>query len=913
MANGGGTSRVNPRDFDIEIMETSIFKFIVRYSMRQQITVLVITTFSLPFYYLSLEIPKKIINRALGTGEGDTPGGAMGENIQPFDFFGATLFELDRLPLLFAFCGLYFALVLINGGFKYFINVFKGLIGERMLRRLRYQLFSRILRFPLPHFRRVSQGELIPMITAEVEPLGGFIGDAFTLPLYQGGLLVTALIFIMVQDWTLGLMALVFYPVQGFVIPKLQRRVNMLGKARVRAVRKLAERIGETVSGAQEIHANDTSHFELADFSYRLGTIFHIRFEIYRKKFFVKFLNNFINQLTPLLFFSVGGYMVIQGELSIGALVAVMGAQKDIASPWKELLNFYQIQNDAKIKYEQVITQFEPAGMRAAEDAEVDADDGPIKGELKVTNLTLTDEDVKIIDSTSFTLSLDQRIAIVGAGGSGKEEIALMLGRLIDPTGGRIDIGGKDLQSLPESFTGRRIAYAGAAPFFISASIGDNLIYGLKHRAAPRADDGGEADAEHLAMLKENLMAGNSGDDVFADWIDYQAAGVSDSAELTQAEIRALGVAEMIADVYDFGLRGAIDPAARPDVAERILTARAQMRERVAEPDCADLVESFDVKLYNSNATLAENLLFGTPVGDVFDLDRLADNPHVAGVLESCGLIEPLMQAGHSVAKTMLELFSDLAPEHEFFEQFSFIEADELADYKDLLGRADYDNLGVLEGEDRRRLLSLPFKLIPARHRLGVLDEAMQERILAARVVFARDLPDEFRDSIEFFDVERYNAASTLQDNILFGKLAYGQAQAETRVGGLISEVIEKLDLYYTVVEVGLDFQVGIGGTRLSSAQRQKLSIARAVLKRPDVFILSEATSALDGASQSKVAANLISEFEGRGLIWILHRPSQASQFDHVLVMRGGKVVGTGRFDDLNKPDSHLTELLAAE
>ena len=261
----------------------------------------------------------------------------------------------------------------------------------------------------------------------------------------------------------------------------------------------------------------------------------------------------------------------------------------------------------------------------------------------------------------------------------------------------------------------------------------------------------------------------------------------------------------------------------------------------------------------------------------------------------------------------ILVLFSDLAPEHEFFEQFSFIEADELADYKDLLGRADYDNLGVLEGEDRRRLLSLPFKLIPARHRLGVLDEAMQERILAARVVFARDLPDEFRDPIEFFDVERYNAASTLQDNILFGKLAYGQAQAETRVGGLISEVIEKLDLYYTVVEVGLDFQVGIGGTRLSSAQRQKLSIARAVLKRPDVFILSEATSALDGASQSKVAANLISEFEGRGLIWILHRPSQASQFDHVLVMRGGKVVGTGRFDDLNKPDSHLTELLAAE
>ena len=892
-------------------MESSIFKFIIRYSMKAQVTVLIITMLSLPFYYLSLEIPKKIINRALGVGEDDIAGGVMGSNIQSFDFFGYDLFELDRLPLLFAFCGLYFALVLINGAFKYYINVYKGLIGERMLRRLRYQLYSRILRFPLPHFRKVSQGELIPMITAEVEPLGGFIGDAFTLPLYQGGLLVTALIFIMAQDWKLGLMALVFYPVQGYVIPKLQRRVNMLGKARVKAVRKLAERIGETVSGAQEVRANDTSHYELADFSYRLGNIFHIRFEIYKKKFFVKFLNNFINQLTPLMFFSIGGYMVIQGELSIGALVAVMGAQKDIASPWKELLNFYQIKADANIKYDQVVTQFEPAGMRDAEEEDADYVDEPLSGDLKVSNLTLTDEDVKLIDAASFSVSLDKRTAIVGAGGSGKEEIALVLGRLLDPSGGRIDIGGKDLQALPDSVIGRQIAFAGATPFFVSVSIGENLIYGLKHRAT-RTDDG-EADAERLEAVKENILAGNSADDIFDDWIDYEAVGVSDRAALIQAQISALGTAEMIADVYEFGLRGAIDPAKQPDVAERILTARAQMRERVAEPEYASLVESFDINAYNSNATLAENLLFGTPVGDAFDLDHLADNPHVVRVLESCDLIEPLLQAGHTVAKTMIELFSDLAPEHEFFEQFSFIDAEELPDYKELLGRVDADNLSVLEGLDRQRLLSLPFKLIPARHRLGVLDEAMQGRILDARAAFARDLPEELVDSIEFFDVERYNTAATLQDNVLFGKLSYGQAQAENRVGGLISDVIAKLELYDTVVEVGLDFQVGIGGTRLSTAQRQKLAIARAVLKRPDVFILSEATSALDGASQSKVAANLLSEFEGRGLIWILHRPSQSSLFDNVLVMQGGRIVESGTFDELNKPNAHLSELLAAE
>ena len=51
-------------------------------------------------------------------------------------------------------------------------------LGERMLRRLRYTLFDRVLRFPISHFRKVKQAEVATMIKDEVEPLGGFIGDA---------------------------------------------------------------------------------------------------------------------------------------------------------------------------------------------------------------------------------------------------------------------------------------------------------------------------------------------------------------------------------------------------------------------------------------------------------------------------------------------------------------------------------------------------------------------------------------------------------------------------------------------------------------------------------------------------------------------------------------------------------------
>src|SRR5690606_24247451 len=96
---------------------------------------------------------------------------------------------VEQVEYLFLLCAVFICLVLINQGFKYAINVYKGRTGERMLRRLRFELYGRVLRFPLPTFRKVSQGEVIPMIVAEVEPLGGFVGDAFALPAFQGGTL----------------------------------------------------------------------------------------------------------------------------------------------------------------------------------------------------------------------------------------------------------------------------------------------------------------------------------------------------------------------------------------------------------------------------------------------------------------------------------------------------------------------------------------------------------------------------------------------------------------------------------------------------------------------------------------------------------------------------------------------------
>jgi ABC-type transport system involved in cytochrome bd biosynthesis fused ATPase/permease subunit len=261
----------------------------------------------------------------------------------------------------------------------------------------------------------------------------------------------------------------------------------------------------------------------------------------------------------------------------------------------------------------------------------------------------------------------------------------------------------------------------------------------------------------------------------------------------------------------------------------------------------------------------------------------------------------------------MVELFADLPPDHEYFRQFSFISADDLPEYRALTSRPDWTKLDRLSPEDRQRLIALTFKLAPARHRLELLDEALQARILEARRLFREHLPPELAGSVAFFDAERYTAAASLQDNILFGKIAYGQAQATERIGELITEVLSELGLHDRVVEVGLQARTGVGGGRLSLAQRQKLALARAILKRPEILVLYEATGSLDPVEQQAIMDALLEEFAKRTLIWAVTHSESAAKFDHVLIMRNGRVVEQGRYDELNRDGTALHELIAAE
>ena len=903
-------------------MQRNLFSYIWRHSRPEQIVILILVVFAQVFYFLSLSVPKSIVNNGIsGNAFKDAaliPWGAIDFTLPSFlGGFHVHLFDgftVDQLTYLVAMSFVFLAAVVVNGQFKKSINTQKGRMGERMLRRLRYELYDRILRFPPAHFRKVKQAELATMIKDEVEPLGGFIGDAFVQPMFLGGQALTAIIFIMMQNWLLSIIVIVLLAVQMAIIPRLRRPVLVLGRQRQLSARLLAGRIAETADGVNEIHIHGAANYERADISERLGHIFRIRFELYNKKFVAKFWNNLLSQVTPFAIYLVGGYFAITGQMDVGAVVGVLLAYKDLPSPIKELIDWDQQRQDVQIKYEQVIDQFQPEGMMAPELQVIpDGPPPPLGHELVLSNVTVSEDGrVRLLDNVSLSLPTDARVAVIGGSGSGKDVLGQVLSRLVQPTGGSIKIDGKDYLEMPEYVIGARTAYIGQETYLFPLSVRDNLLFGLKHRPVAPATYDDATKVLREAFWREAERAGNPPLDPAADWIDYELAGATGPGDLLPCMVRALKHVELDEDIYALGLRGAIEAGKRPDLAEKILTVRHELHGRLQDPAYAGLVEPFNVDKYNKNLSVAENLLFGTPVGKDFDGDNLAADPYMQTVLKEGGIDRDLLHMGLSIAETMVELFSGLSPDNPLFEQYSFISADELPNVRLLLQRLGGKGADAVPEADRARLMTLPLRYIEARHRLGLIDAAMEDRLLAARRAFAANLPAPLRGSVEFYDFELYNSAATLQDNILFGRLIYGQAQAESRIGALIADVLAELGLRDSVIEVGLEYNVGVAGKRLPATQRQKLGIARALIKRPQFLVVNEAVAAFDGRTQDRVRDHILASCEGRGVVWIASRPSQAEPFDQIVVMDSGRIAMQGAKADLEARGGLYAELMAS-
>ena len=876
-------------------MDKSLFRYIWRHSRREQLVILAVVLASLPFYFLSLDLPRKIVNeaiqgRAFESGNQTAPILNLQLSLPSFLGGGAyTLFEgfaVDRLTLLFGLSGLFLLLVLINGAFKYYINVSKGALGERMLRRMRFDLFSLVLRFTPETLRTVKSSETATIVKDEVEPIGGFIGDAFILPAFLGTQALTALAFILLQNVWLGLLAGLVVGVQFAVIPRLRRELLRLGKQRQLASRRLAGRVGEVVDGVEAVHVHNAERWERAEIANRLYELFDIRFRIFKRKFMVKFLNNLLAQITPFLFYAVGGYFALKGSLDIGQLVAVIAAYRDLPPPLKELIDWDQQRLDVQVKYDQVVQHFSPERLLPVDEPSGSRGGIDLTGPLVVENLKVRDpHGGATLDGVSLTVELPARIGLVTDGTAAASNFARVVARRNDEYAGSIRIGEQDLAHLPIYDLNRAIAYAGIEPILFPGTLRDNLVYGLRHHALGPGEEGSRERARRLAEAK---WTGNPVESIHDRWIDYELAGAADEDELDHILIEHLKRLGFGDDIYRFGLSGRVDPARQPELAAQIIEARTGLRAKLEVGGMADLVEPFDPERYTAQATVAENLLFGVPTSSALTGRRLAEHPGFRGALDRENLTADLVEMGARIAETMTEIFRDLPPGHPLFEQFSFIGAEELDEYESIIQRRASGGR-AFRWDDATRLLAVPLAYIEPRHRLGLIDDGLRDRLVAARPRVRTMLEEAGDPGVEFYDADKVSTAAPLRDNLLFGRVNHNAADAQARVTEAITAVIDELGLRDDVERVGLDHQVGPAGRLLSAPQRAIVSLVRCLVRRPQILVLDGALAPFTEGRARELTGLILDSFADRTLLMTLPNDKAGEGFDALVRFRKGK------------------------
>ncbi|WP_244496431.1 ABC transporter ATP-binding protein/permease [Methylobacterium indicum] len=894
-------------------LDRSLFRYIWRHSKRDQILICGVVLASLPLYFASLDLPRRIVNEAIqghAFEKGNETAKFLILRLQVPDWFGGERllfsgFDVDRFELLFGLSSMFLLLVLINGAFKYWINVAKGALGERMLRRLRFQLFSLIMRFSPDALRHTKASEVATIIRDEVEPIGGFIGDAYILPAFLGTQAATAMAFILIQNVWLGLLAAGVVGVQFVVIPRLRRELLRLGRQRQLASRRLAGRVGEVVDGIAAVHSNGAEAWERAEIGHRLGGLFDLRLRIYRRKFMVKFLNNLLAQMTPFLFYCIGGYFALKGQLSIGQLVAVIAAYRDLPPPLKELIDWDQQRLDVQVKYEQVLQQFLPDRLLGLD---APGRDDSLCGRLAAEGVGVQEPHGPVLSNVSLSLPLPAIVAIVSDGGPAASTFARVLARRVVPTSGRVTLEGHDLADWAGAALTRRIAFAGVDPILFPGSLRDNIVYGLNRR--PPASGAHSADAK---LLAEAHRTGNPVEPFPADWIDYAQAGVADARELDALILDWLTRIGMGEEVYRFGLLGQVDPERHPDLAARLIEARIAFRERLAAEGHAHLVEPFDPARYNRQATVAENLLFGVPTTTALTGRALAEHAVVRLVLDRTGLADDLVTMGERIAATMLEIFRGLPSGHPLFEQFSFLSADELPEFEAILARRTateasaerhgggmlnrirrrWIGLGRYGSADATRLIALPLAYIEPRHRLGLIDDAFRDRLVEARGQLRTALDEAGLGGVDFYDPDQVCAAAPLRDNLLFGRINQSVADAVETVTATGTALVQEMRLAPAITRVGLDHQVGPEGRFLSGGQRAVVSLVRALIRRPDLLVLDGALSPM-GENRARTVLGLLLERFGRenSLVAVLPNDRVADRFEVVLRAAGTQIHG---------------------
>ncbi|MGB3211375.1 MAG: ABC transporter ATP-binding protein [Desulforhopalus sp.] len=571
--------------------------------------------------------------------------------------------------LLLWYCGLYISAVLLAKLSKYLINMLQVIIGQKILIGLRTELYMHVLHLPLQRYRGLRPGSAISGITGELNAIGAFLGQALAVPVTSILTYVVVFSYMFSLSHILTLITIAVYPFELIVIPLLQKKFNAWNQKRIITVREMSDTINEAINGIVEIKSYNRYQFEKSRIGLLIAKLYRITVTLSLYKFGIKFSGNFFQALGPFLLFLVGGHLAINGQFSLGALVAFLSAHEKLYDPWQELRLFYQEYQNARVVYQQITRLFDHQELLPPPAARP-VSTKPAYLELSHVYYKLPGN-ITLLRDVSVTIDRGHHVAIVGASGCGKSILSLLLARLYHTTEGTIHLNGRNMANGTAEFISSQISIIPQHPFIFSGTISENIMYGLDDSATRHGSSAETRDRlrhiVHNIGLERDLV-----------WL-----GMSSTPPVSKAHT----------------------------LKEHILQMR-QIVHQDLKSQFGEVVEFYDRDKFLYYATLRDNLIFGESLSGRYHIEKLPANRDFIRLIEQTNLEDDLINLGLALARITLEMLQKISTDESFFSKIP-MKKGELGKYEDIISRLD--NALPLTREEKNDLMILALRYIPAK------------------------------------------------------------------------------------------------------------------------------------------------------------------------------------------------------
>ena len=378
------------------------------------------------------------------------------------------------------------AVALVQGAAMALRALFFSITGERIVARLREQLYRSILSQEIAFFDERRTGELTNRLASDTTVLQSAVSANISMGLRSLAQAIGGIGFLLYTSPVLtGLMMLV---VPGIAVGAViyGRRIRKLSKEVQDSLAASSEVAEETISGIRTVRSFAAEASEGKRYAERVQH----SFELAKKRAWagMGFMagTSFAGYAAVALVFWYGGHLVIKGEMTVGGLTSFLVYTLIVAFTLGALADLWAEFMKALGAAERV---FELLDRKPSMPDVGGAVFSHVEGKIELQSVRFaypTRKDVLVLDDVSLQLNPGELVAVVGPSGAGKSTLAALLARLYDPDQGRILLDGHDLRELDPNFLRRQIGTVAQEPILFSSTIAENILYGRP--GASRAD-----------------------------------------------------------------------------------------------------------------------------------------------------------------------------------------------------------------------------------------------------------------------------------------------------------------------------------------------------------------------------------------------------------------------------------------